>query len=473
MKTKHLIIKTILLYIIISGNSCKKFLDIGGPTTSTNAENVYKSDFTAAAVLTGLYAQMMSIEFSTGGVTSLSLIPELSADNLVVYNQGAVGYINYWQNALNPYYESTDNYFTSIYPKIYTVNAVIEGLSNNQLVTQSVQKRLLGESYFLRAFFYYYLVNLYGDVPLALSTDYAINARQERTSKNTIYHQILGDLQKAKSFLSDDYVNGTITQNTMERIRPNLSTALALEARVNLFTKDFYSAEKAATEVIQKNGLYDLTTLDSVFLKNSKETIWALKPVKSNFNTDEASIFILTSPPGPTAKSFALSSSLISSFEDNDKRLEKWTGTYISGSDVYPFAYKYKIDANTSSVTEYCVVFRLAEQYLIRAEARLEQNNISGAKEDINTIRSRAGLASTNASTAEALRKVILHERRAELFTEWGHRWFDIKRSNLFNAIMQEAEITKGGVWASYKSLYPIPNSEIIRNTKLTQNPGY
>jgi hypothetical protein len=68
-----------------------------------------------------------------------------------------------------------------------------------------------------------------------------------------------------------------------------------------------------------------------------------------------------------------------------------------------------------------------------------------------------------------------MKERRVELFTEWGHRWFDLKRlgASTIDAVMTTAELYKGGTWINYKSLYPIPVSDILLNSALTQNPGY
>lgn len=466
-----------LCYIIASTSllqtSCKKFLDVGAPTTSINAENVYQSDYTAASVLTGLYTQMMGLEFSSGGVTSLSLLPELSADNLILYNRTALNNLYYWQNALNPTYDRTRNYFATIYPKIYVTNAAIEGINSSVSLTPSIKRRLLGEAFFLRSFYYFYLTNLYGDIPLALTTDYTQNASLPRSTVTDVYEQINKDLNRAAELLDDEYLDAAITKQTQERVRPNLSAALSLLSRVKLYQKKYTEAENISTQVINKTQLYSLVDLDNVFKKNSNETIWALQPVKTGYNTDEAAIFLLKGPPGPTTKSLSLSTSLISTFEPNDKRLSKWIGIITSGSNQYYYAAKYKADANSGSVTEYCIVLRLAELYLIRAEARLQQNNITGALDDLNTIRIRAGLPPINRTNAEDIKNDILKERRVELFTEWGHRWLDLKRSGKIDSIMIKEEETKGGSWSPHKSLYPIPNSEILNNAKLTQNTGY
>jgi hypothetical protein len=116
-------------------------------------------------------------------------------------------------------------------------------------------------------------------------------------------------------------------------------------------------------------------------------------------------------------------------------------------------------------------VLRLAEQYLIRAEARANQNNIAGAVDDINVIRTRAGLPAVSQGVSkDQCLLAIEQERRIELFTEWGHRWFDLKRTNRADAVLSTL---KSPNWQSADRLYPIPQSELETDVHLNQNPGY
>ncbi len=123
--------------------------------------------------------------------------------------------------------------------------------------------------------------------------------------------------------------------------------------------------------------------------------------------------------------------------------------------------------------SEYIMVLRLGEQYLIRAEARAEQNNMSGAIADLNVIRNRAGLFNyTGPSDLQSVLTAILHERQVELFTEWGHRWFDLKRTGSLNSLLgSPGNIcqAKGGTWSPDWALLPIALGEIQTNSHLTQ----
>jgi hypothetical protein len=123
------------------------------------------------------------------------------------------------------------------------------------------------------------------------------------------------------------------------------------------------------------------------------------------------------------------------------------------------------------------MMLRLSEQYLIHAEAVVRQNkDLDQAVNDINTIRHRAGLGDYMGpqDNADSLMAAILHERQVELFSEWGHRWFDLIRTGNINALMDTITPLKGGAaWRPEWTLYPIPFSEMQIDFNLTQNPGY
>jgi hypothetical protein len=115
----------------------------------------------------------------------------------------------------------------------------------------------------------------------------------------------------------------------------------------------------------------------------------------------------------------------------------------------------------------------LAEQILIRAEARARLDNLGGAIADVDNVRKRAGLpliADTNAAiTKDELLAVIAHEKQIELFSEWGHRWLDLKRTGRADALFNGYS----GYTPDYK-LYPVPKNEFDRNPFLgRQNDGY
>jgi starch-binding outer membrane protein, SusD/RagB family len=173
---------------------------------------------------------------------------------------------------------------------------------------------------------------------------------------------------------------------------------------------------------------------------------------------------------------YPISASLYNAFEPEDLRKSNWVATSFvtTGNTTSPYYYlnKYKNRMLNTSSPEYLMVLRLGEQYLIRAEARAQQGKTTGtgsASEDLNIIRSRAGLQNTSASTQAGLLTAIYQERRVELFGEWGNRFLDLKRNGQLNSIIGSYKTT----WLPTASLLPIPQNELTYDSNLLQNPGY
>ncbi|MBO9573848.1 MAG: RagB/SusD family nutrient uptake outer membrane protein, partial [Chitinophagaceae bacterium] len=412
----------------------------------------------------------------------------LSGDDFVLWSDADVTNYSYYTNHLqsNATAKAGSEIWNECYRRIFICNSAIDGLSTSTSLSPSVKKQLLGEAYFMRAFFFHFLAGLYGELPLAESTDAEVNRQLNRRPLNEVYSFIIADLLKAQGYLSDKYIDGSIRpyQNAPERTRPTYWAAVALLSRVYLYEGDFLNAENAATQLIDNTELFTLAPLMEVFLKNSSEAIWQIQPVEIGWNTREANLFNLKKMPSGFSddKPMYLSPFILQAFEPGDQRSVSgnWIDNIIlnDGIDTFWFPNKYHgdIDENITSpdlMTEYSMVLRLGEQYLIRAEARIKQNNFEGAKSDLDMIRNRAGLLGTAAATPEDLLTAIFQERRVELFSEWSHRWFDLGRSGVIDDIMSTVTPVKGGNWESTDKLYPIPYEDILRNRNLTQNPGY
>jgi hypothetical protein len=354
-------------------------------------------------------------------------------------------------------------------------NSAINGLSSSTSLAPAIQKQLLGEAKFARAYIFFNAVNLYGEVPLVLSTDPQVNGTISRSPSATVLKQVIQDLNDAQALLSDNQYINLAGATTSDRTLPNKQAASALLARVYLYMQDWKDAETQASNVIGASVYVLEPNLANVFLKTSRETIWALQSVSATYANADAYSLILTIAPNGVIGQFPLSSNLVNAFESGDNRFANWVGTLQGGAITYYYAYKYKQGqiASGSVISENPIMFRLAEQYLIRAEARAQQNDLSDAQADLNVIRSRAGLSATTASGQSNLLSAIYHERQVELFSEFGHRWFDLKRTGTLDAVMAVVAPQKGGSWSPFKALIPVPQSEILLNSNLTQNPGY
>lgn len=456
---------------------CKKFVELEPPVDSLTTLSAFSNDNTAISVMTGNLTVLSS---SNNFSAFISKNTGLSSDELTLWNGASDGdLIAYYTNELFSDVSGSagDEYWP--YIEVYSCNTVIEGVLNSKNLTELVKNQLIGEAKFLRAFYFFYLVNLYGDIPMPLTTDVRVNAQLGRTSKDKVYQQIISDLKEAESLLSADFLDGGLHKyiSVAERVRPTKWAVLALLARTYLYTQDYANAEITASEVINNTGLFSLTSLNDVFKSNSREAIWQLQPIQTDMNTGEGAFFILTSAGLSEYNPVHLSDTQLSSFEPGD--LRGVDGNWINSVDVsgttYHYAYKYKLGYGTTFGSEYFMIFRLGEQYLIRAEARAKLGNVSGAKDDLFAIRRRAGLTdnSLTANDQTSLLTAILHERQVELFTEWGHRWLDLKRTGNIEAVMNAEAPRKGGNWQTTDELYPLPFYDIQRNRNLTQNPGY
>lgn len=468
MKHQHYI-PAILILICLA--SCKKFLDVGMPKSKIRTEDLFKDENTTRAAVLGMYNEVQNgNHFASGGRTSIATMAGLTSDELRNMPKSEERLIQFELNSIHPSNDIVGSLWTSMYKSIYMANALLTGIAGSDMITDSVKAQFNGEALFMRAFCYFYLVNTFDDVPLVLGTDYEVNNSVERTPKGQVYEQMVEDLQKAADLLPENYmlVPG-------ERITPNKFSATALLARVHLYMGNWSAAASAATKVIDRKDLYDLEALPNVFLKNMKEAIWQIQPISFNGNgaTAEASAF----EPANILYANALQKGVPAWFETNDHRWDTWMDSlYIeSGTlkDTLYFPRKYKqFDANYP-LTEYSIILRLAEQYLIRAEARAQLGLLTGpgsAASDINAIRDRAGLGNTTSVTAPDLLADVAQERRIELLCEWGHRWYDLKRTGRSVA---EIRLVKPD-FAATDTLYPLPQSEFLKNPKLRrQNEGY
>ncbi|MBL7750869.1 MAG: RagB/SusD family nutrient uptake outer membrane protein [Chitinophagaceae bacterium] len=459
---KHLIY-LVTVVTIMTQSSCKKFVEVDAPNTQIIRDIVFNSDKTANAAMAAVYTGILQSNPFRSGMSSIQVMGGFSSDELVWHTGGGLQAREFFENAIVSSNTSILNIWGECYNLIYRANAILEGLSQSTGVTETTRNQLTGEALFIRAFINFYLVNLFGDVPLITNTDYKANAQVIRNSRVEVYNQIIADLKSADGKMASGYSS---TNN--ERVTPSRYAARALLARVYLFTGDWVLAEAQATLVIDETALYQLeNNLNDIFRKNSKEAIWQLKPVNSTY-TNEGQTYILTGPPS----SVSLRDELVNSFETGDNRKAMWTASVSAPAGTFYYPFKYKERSSNSTGAEYSMVLRLAEQYLIRAEARAKQGKLLGANSaefDINIIRNRAGLSNTTVTTPGDMFLAIEMERKFELFTEWGHRWLDLKRNDRANDILS---LLKSG-WSVNDQFYPIPRTELLINGNLTQNPGY
>lgn len=486
-----------IIFIALCVVSCAKFVDTKAPDSSVDASKVFEKDNSAIAAVNAVLSDLGNTYSIIQGGRGVSVVSGLLSDELITVSM-VPEYMEVYSNMVLSSNSIPASIWSGFYADIYKVNAVIEGASASQTLTPAIKSQILGEAKFLRAFMYFYLVNMFGPAPLITTPNYEVNRTMARTSVDEIYKQMITDLKDAGALLTPEYRNNLGAVVT-QRYRPNRFAAKALLARVYLYAGQWVNAEMEATDVINLPATYNLVQdINQIFRQpGSAEVLWNFAPAYGAVAAGITSVFtgdgghynpaVLKAyglPPQSSGYDLSnyLSDSIVNEFAANDKRKLQWLESMTVSGKTYYFPFKYKTDVfGLSTVQEYPVVMRMGEVFLIRAEARIQQEKIDDGIGDINKVRFRASIGDTTASTKATAMGVLEREKRLELFTEWGHRWFDLKRWPGKNnpAITRAEEVMsvitplKGGTWEKNWLLLPLPQTDIINNPFLKQNEGY
>jgi starch-binding outer membrane protein, SusD/RagB family len=436
------------IYIILMLGGCD-VLNIK-PEDSIPAELAFKNKAGIEKGIMGSYSSLQSLSYY--GRTYL-IFSDLAADNLAHPTDAtASDYAEIDNNAILPENSAVDGIWASIYDGINVANNVIEYVPGMKDMTDAEKNEALGELYFLRALNHFNLLNYFGAIPIKLLPTVGVNNLDvARDPVNKVYEQVISDLTFASQNLK-------VSLST--KVRASRYAAIALLARVYLYNKDYNLAWEKANEVISDGGYTLLDNFGDIFVDDaSAESIFEV----DFSDVDRNRIAEYNFPKSLNGRrEVAPDASLINAYETNDERIPS-SITY-DGSNAY--ANKYN---DLSKGADNVIVLRLAEMFLIRAEAKahMADANISEIQADIDTIRNRAGLLPTTANTVDDLLLAIEQERRVEFAFE-GHRWFDLVRTNRAMDLIPT-------ITSINKTLFPIPSSELLTNNSpgMTQNEGY
>jgi hypothetical protein len=460
-------------------SSCKDYLDIPLPTNSLSTVTAFESQ----GIIDGMmYNMYYSFCYNVAAGTDVVRQSEALADN--AYNPTTNTTILDQQNAaITPATYTCIVNWGNAYRTIFLANSMMEGLKEvkTSVLPEATKNTYIAAAKTIRAWTYFMLVRIYGDVPLLTTSTVEENKDKGRDPKTDVYKLIEEDLKDAMSKLPATtgaryFINNKYIPESML-------------ADMYLNQGKWAEAETAATDVIA-SGKYQLAAnLDDVFLQTSKEPIFACGfTLYWNDNAPKAGAtggYLLWPDGFPSYETIfpALSPDLQNSFEPGDLRKTTWvklsnTGKYTDPTNrMFCYKHKYNIVVNTSTVIpagkeQDQPLKRLAEMYLIRAEARARQNNLAGAAADLNLIRTRAGLANTSAAAQNDLIEAVIKERRVELFHENASRWFDLVRTGKADALLSVLSYKKAN-WKPYMVLFPIHQDVLNANPKLGQTPGY
>ncbi|WP_312508867.1 RagB/SusD family nutrient uptake outer membrane protein [Chryseobacterium culicis] len=446
------LIKIFSIFLLLS---CEKLIDVELPNNQIDTKAVFQDLQTANSALAALYAGIRTNSPIAGADLEAAL--SIYTDDLDEYSLSTTPSKELYLNQQIDTNSTIYNNWANAYKQIYAANAILEGVASSTGIAPSDKKWLQGEALLIRTIMFFYLNQLYGDIPYPETTDYNINQTLSKTASEKVLQKMEEDLEKVITMLSDNYRNA-------ERIYPNKMVAILFLAKIHMAKQQWLKAEINLKTIIQ-SPLYQIeTNLNKVFDKSGKHIIWQLKP-SNNTSLRQATTYYFANAK-PTL--YALSPNLINAFSANDLRLLNWIAPVSSSGITYYRLQKYKNRDNTNS-NEYSVVIRLEEVYLLLAETLTQQSKLQEAEPYLNAIRQRASLTAVSNLTKEAMIDAILLESRREFFCEMGHRFLDLKRMGKLNTLL----VAKPN-WKDFHVLWPIPQKEILLNGNLKpQNPGY
>jgi starch-binding outer membrane protein, SusD/RagB family len=349
--------------------------------------------------------------------------------------------------------------YSNIYSAVYVADFIFEKLPEVSGVTTAQRNKTMGTAYFLRGLSYFYGLYTFGGIPEVKTTSIDANRDIPRATREDILALILSDYQSALDLLPEEPANpGFVSKDA----------ARAALARYYLFTKQWNLAEDFASQVINSNRYILEPDFKNIVLTDFTDE--AIFEIGYNVTDDPGTLNNLFKGRREIIPSNELVVSLASPQSGSRFSSIGFNVNNLAGVDNGWTVLKYgSKDEDNNNV----VVFRLAEMYLIRAEARANQNNVSGlnsAQSDVNELRKRANAPLVSVLSQSQMILTIEEERRMELAFE-GHRWYDLVRTGRVTAVMTVFSPN----WKSTFELWPIPQREIQNNPALAnqQNPGY
>lgn len=447
---QHIIPSLLVSGLVFSLTACSDFLE-QEPANYISDEAVITNESSAKSALNGVYHRLGASAYYGGRYFDAGV--NLASDNVT------------WTGSLNFYYDfdthqySAENQLLSyawygIYATVNQANQVIEKTQTLNAISDSERKRIIAEATVLRSLAFFDLARTWGNVPLVKSATHSPTQFDgvKQTPAKTVYQEVVNDI----SSVLDD-----LSQNN-DRVHVSRSVAEALLARVSLYLEDWTKAEEYATKVID-NVSYSLGSISDLLNgKLAQESVFELA-YSSSFTNDQSAYW--RSPNDGGRHEWGPSKEVVQLLADPTIGGDRSAFFTDQSSAQVPDYYVGTL-YHRPSADDNVILFRLAEAYLIRAEARAKKQNadLQGAIADLNTIRQRAHVAALDASLGQqAVIQAIEDENRVEFAIE-PHRWFDLVRTDRAVSVLGISE---------HQQLFPIPYNDIEADKDLQQNPNY
>ncbi len=478
---KHLSTPILLAFLALSMASCSDVLD-KEPLGVLDADNYFK---TAEDAIQGINATYKPLLMNNANNNFYWVFGTLASEEAIAGGDGSrPGIIEVDIMKHTAATQEINDFWKLNYAGIVQANTVITKTPQVD-ADQALKDRIIGEALFLRSYYHFILVQVFGDVPLIVEIQAPDEVRVSRTPKNEVLARIAADCELAAAQLPVSYSGSDVGRATK-------GAALALAAKAYLYLQDYNSVLSRIADIkalgiyaLQedyRNNFYDST-------QNNSESVWEIQHENLELGVGNFLNQWWLSKKVQDGYGFCeVSMDFVNAFEPNDPRLkftvarhnEPYFGvTYkasFSSTGASPRKYlqdKDEVTQKSDGSINYTAI-RYADVLLWEAEALAELGRTSEALVPLETVRARArAQAADPANTLPAITTTdktelindIRHERLVELGFEM-HRFFDLVRWGIAPDIIN-------GFVAGKNEVFPIPQTELDLNPNLTQNPGY
>lgn len=474
---KCLLIFTCICGAVLLLPSCKKTLE-ESPRSSISPETYFTNPESYESAVIGVYSGLPL------NVTELN---EMFSD---IYGTPQPGeqVLPIYQNQPSANFYTSGTAWSKPYTIIKNANFILEQLPAAPL-SDGKKAELTAEARFLRGYAFFYLVQMFGDVPLPLkAAENYQDVQLPRTPQADVYNQVLSDLEFAEANLPDAAAQ-------QGRVYKLVATAMLAKVYLTMAgnpmnkTENYAKARDKALAVIASNKFSLKDNYADVFhnAAYTSESIWEKQYIPGRSGNP----MLGAACPAPGYLPMLLPAAwFLNSYAPGDERKEwgiKINYPSPAGGTLPPFFTKFvdlsvidqNIGPSTALVAYSFPILRLAEMYLVAAEAENEVNGPAQAYQYINKIRWRARADKGNAAqvpdlkglSKDEFRNAVLMERKWELSNE-GDAWFDLKRTNTFQRIQTVRGSSLSVPIGPYNQTWLIPTQEITNNN-IQQNPQY
>lgn len=461
--------------------SCAGILD-KEPIATFDAGSFFQTEDDAVQAMNAAYQPLL---FNNDNKNFYWAFAEITADEAIPGGDGSrPGITEMEAFTYTPRTEEFNDFWKGQYTGITQCNLVLDHVPDVEM-DKDLRNRITGEALFLRAYYYFLLTQVFGDVPLFTSVVPPDQLKVPRTPKAEVYAQIAADCERAAGLLPAQYPAVDVGRATK-------GAAYALAAKIYLYEKNWGKVLEYVAKV-KSVGIYALMPdYQDNFRKNTQnnaESVWEIQHANLELGVGNFLNQWWASKKFEGYGFAEVTKEFVDAFEPGDPR-RKFTAA-MNNEDYFGVVYKPSFSATGYGVRKYLqpkaevtqkadgdinyTAIRYAEVLLWEAEALTELNRVPEAQAPLEQVRARARAQATDPVTAlppvttttdqQAMRDAVRHERRVELGFEM-HRFFDLVRWGVAAQVLPDFQTGKHEV-------FPLPQTEIDLNPALVQNPGY